>query len=283
MKENWMKKLSLSGAEGKEQISSVPLVRIHPNPYQPRKDFEVEKIQELAQSIKTYGLLQPIILATVENGDGYIIAAGERRYKACLWLGWREIPAIIREYQGSSMAAVALIENLQREDLNYIEEAEGYKRLQEEFNLTQEVLAQRLGKSQSAIANKMRLLKLPVEIREMVKAEKLSERHARALLQLPRDMQREAVEKIVSGNLNVKETEELVQDLLKQEESAEELPSQANRLRKKKTVIVKDHRIFLNTIRQAVRVIEKAGLNPHIVENENSECWEVTIKLPKKT
>ncbi len=279
-----MKRLSLSGAEGREQISSVPLTRIYSNPYQPRKDFEEEKIQELAQSIKTYGLLQPIILATVENGEGYIIAAGERRYKACLWLGWREIPAIIREYQDSSLAAVALIENLQREDLDYIEEAEGYKRLQEEFNLTQEVLAQRLGKSQSAIANKMRLLKLPVEIREMLKADKLSERHARALLQLPREKQGEAVEKIISEKLNVKETEELVQDLEKQEEGEGGKPStKSKQLRKKKTVVVKDHRIFLNTIRQAVRVIEKAGLYPRIIENEDSECWEVTIKLPKKT
>ncbi len=280
MKEKWMKKLTLSGSEEKEQITSVPLAMIHTNPYQPRKNFEEEKIQELAQSIKTYGLLQPIIISSLENGESYRIAAGERRFKACIWLGWSEIPAIIREYQDSSMAAVALIENLQREDLNFIEEAEGYKRLQEEFNLTQEVLAQRLGKSQSAIANKTRLLKLPEDIREMLKAERLSERHGRALLQLNNDKQREAAEKIVKDKLTVKESEELVQELTNKMEDAERNPSQT-KLRKKKTVVVKDHRIFLNTIRQAVQVIEKAGLNPEIFESEGAEYWEITIKLPK--
>jgi ParB family transcriptional regulator, chromosome partitioning protein len=274
MKENWGKKLGLHGKdEDMENIEKVSIDLIRSNPYQPRKTFEDEKIKELSQSIKTYGLLQPIIITN--DGTGYLIVAGERRLLACKALGWSEIPAIIREYSGSSMAAVALIENLQRENLDFMEEAYGYKRLIDEFNLTQEVLAQRLGKSQSTIANKLRLLKLPEDVKDLLRDGKLSERHARVLLKLDsQEQQQEAVNIMVELDMNVKEAEQLVQEIKKSGNS--------ERVSSQRKVIIRDLRIFLNTIRHAVSIIRKAGLNPVVEENDNSDSWEIRIKLPKK-
>ncbi len=276
MKEHWGKKLRLERKDDvKEEIRKVDMKIIRANPYQPRKTFEKEKIQELAQSIKTYGLLQPVIIAP--DGDGYRIVAGERRFLACDALGWTQIPAIIREYQGSSMAAVALIENLQREDLDFIEEAQGYKRLIDEFELTQEVLAQRLGKSQSTIANKLRLLKLPDSIKEIIKEGKLTERHARALLKLnSAEKQHEAVKIMLEMDLNVKEAEELVQELNKKE-----IKEHKNTGLQRK-VVIRDLRIFLNTIRQAINIIRRAGLNPQVDEMDDERFFEIRIRLPKK-
>ncbi|NMB35321.1 MAG: nucleoid occlusion protein [Firmicutes bacterium] len=256
-----------------EDIRNVKMELIRNNPYQPRLNFEEDKIKELAQSIKTYGLLQPIILTT--DDSDYRIVAGERRFLACEMLGWTEIPAIVRDYRGSSLAAVALIENLQRENLNFMEEAQGYKRLMEEFNLTQEVLAQRLGKSQSTIANKLRLLRLPVEIKDILHTGKLTERHARALLKLEsEEKQLEVVNTILEMDLTVKEAEAMIQkislDDKKQVEST-----------KQRKVIIRDLRIFLNTIRQALGIIRNAGLKPLVEEIEGDECWEIRIRLPK--
>ena len=256
-----------------EGIRNVKMELVRNNPYQPRIIFEEDKIQELAQSIKTYGLLQPVILTTDE--EGYRIVAGERRFLACELLGWKEIPAIVRDYHGSSLAAVALIENLQRENLNFMEEAQGYKRLMEEFSLTQEVLAQRLGKSQSTIANKLRLLKLPQEIKEILHAGNLTERHARALLKLSSaEKQQEVVNVILEMDLTVKETEAFIQKI---NQSA----AQQNAPAKQRKVIIRDLRIFLNTIRQALGIIRNAGLKPHVEEIEHDKYWEVRIQLPK--
>jgi len=269
------KKLGLEqGEKVTEDIRNVSMERVQNNPYQPRVIFEEEKIKELAQSIKTYGLLQPIIL-TPEK-DGYYIVAGERRFLACEMLGWSEIPAIVRDYQGSSLAAVALIENLQRENLNFMEEAHGYKRLMEEFNLTQEVLAQRLGKSQSTIANKLRLLKLPLEVKDILRKGNLTERHARALLKLETaEKQLEVVEIILELDLNVKEAEELIQKICQ-----DGVKSPKNTATQRK-VIIKDLRIFLNTIRQALGIIRKAGIKPSVEEIEQEKFWEIRIRLPK--
>lgn len=260
--------------ETAEEIKKISLQLIRSNRYQPRENFDQEKIQELAQSIKTYGLLQPIIVTQEE--EGYSIVAGERRFMACKLLQWQEMPAIVRDYRGSSLAAVALIENLQRENLNIIEEAQGYKKLIEEFDLTQEVLAQRLGKNQSTIANKMRLLKLPAMIKDMLGEGKLTERHARTLLKLDSpEKQQKVVDIILEQNLNVNETEILVSNMAKESgEHAEE--------KSRRKVVIRDLRIFLNTIRQAVHVIRQAGLNPSIKETENEDSWEIVVSLPKK-
>ena len=158
MKENRFHNLFLPDPEpGKDKAAVIKIQDIEPNPYQPRRTFSEDTITELMQSIKTYGLLQPIIVRRA--GRSFQLVAGERRVVACKKLGWDTITAIIKDLTDSAMAAIALIENLQRENLNFIEEAAGYARLINEFNLTQEVLAQRLGKSQSTIANKLRLLK----------------------------------------------------------------------------------------------------------------------------
>lgn len=274
MKESWGKHLgSTTLEEGlEEEIQMVLLELIQPNPYQPRKGFDPEKIDELAQSIKTYGLLQPIIVR--KHGREYQLVAGERRHLACRKLGWKRIPAMVREYSDSAMAAIALIENLQRENLNFLEESEGLERLLNEFGLTQEVLAQRLGKSQSTIANKLRILKLPATVKNVLKDSTLSERHARALLKLPEEEQQlEAVHKVILEDLNVKQTEELVEEVLGKSGKA--------RVRTHK-VVIRDMRIFLNTLRQAVAVIEKAGLKPSVTEKDFGDYYEVKICLPKR-
>ncbi len=273
MRETWNKILGAAPDEGAEdEIVMIPVEMIVPNPYQPRKNFDPEKIDELAQSIRTYGLLQPVIVR--KQGNQYQLVAGERRNLACKKLGWTRIAALVREYSDSAMAAIALIENLQRENLSFMEEAEGLERLLTEFGLTQEVLAQRLGKSQSTIANKLRLLKLPERVKNMVKESNLSERHARSLLRLQSEEQQvDTIEKAMAEELNVKQTEELVQSLLSTGEDK-------GKSRRPK-VVIRDLRIFLNTLRQAVQVIEKAGINPTMVEKDRGDYYEVTICLPK--
>jgi len=212
-------------------------------------------LSELAQSIKTYGLLQPILVRRYEGK--FQLVAGERRLRACKLLGWQQIPAVIREVNDSAMAAMALIENLQRENLDFFEDAEGYQRLLEEFGLTQEVLAQRIGKSQSTIANKMRLLKLAASVQSKLLSAGLSERHARALLRLPDNETREKVlEKIIKLNLNVRQTENLIDGLLEDNDQPERQGGPK--------FVIKDYRIVMNTIRQAVATMEQVGLKPQI-------------------
>lgn len=278
MKEGLSRLFSLGNVnkDTADEMVQVSLSFIKPNPYQPRKEFEPLKIEELAQSIKTYGLLQPIILK--ETGKNkYQIVAGERRYLACKKLGWETIPALLRRLDSSGMTAVALIENLQRENLNFMEEAAGYMRLIKEFSLTQEILAQRLGKSQSTIANKLRLLKLPEEVKETIVKESLSERHARSLLKLKDDEeQRRMLHRVVKEKMTVKETEGEVNRTISRAKEKNTCG------RKERKVVVRDLRIFLNTIRQAVNTIKRFGLSPQVTETDRGDYFEVTIILPKK-
>lgn len=255
-----------------EAAKRLNCAEISPNPFQPRQYFNEDNLRELAQSIKTYGLLQPILVRRFQ--DGYQLVAGERRLRACKLLGWHQIPAAIREVNDSAMAAMALIENLQRENLDYFEEAEGYQRLLGEFGLTQEVLAQRIGKSQSTIANKMRLLKLATSVQGKLLEAGLSERHARALLRLPDNDSREKVlEKVIKLNLNVRQTESLIDGLLEDNEPSEKSPAPK--------FVIKDYRIVMNTIRHAVATMEQVGLKPQVSQNEHDDYYEVTIRLPK--
>lgn len=249
----------------------ILLELVQPNPYQPRRNFDPVKIDELAQSIKTYGLLQPIIVR--RHNNLYQIVAGERRYRACRKLGWSRMQALVREYPDSSMATIALIENLQREDLDFLEEAAAYEKLMCSFGLTQEVLAQRLGKSQSAIANKTRLLKLSEKIKKIFKESSLTERHARALLKISEEVQQlEIIKEVLDKELNVKQTEILVEKLLDKNK-----PGSRAKFSKG---VVRDLRIFLNTLRQAIRAIEEAGLDLKVVERDCGEYYEVKIWLP---
>jgi len=254
-----------------DEATELLCTKISPNPFQPRQHFSNENLNELAQSIKTYGLLQPILVRRSNNG--YQLVAGERRLRACKLLGWQKIPTVIRDVNDSAMAAMALIENLQRENLDFFEEARGYQRLLDEFGLTQEVLAQRIGKSQSTIANKMRLLKLATSVQNKLLEAGLSERHARALLKLPDDAsQAKVLEKVIKLNLNVRQAEELIQGLL-EDNQEKKTPKQR--------FVIKDYRIVMNTVRQAVATMEQIGLKPQVSHAEHDKFFEVTIRLPK--
>lgn len=275
MSESRMSKFPvLAGDIGKDKVIQVRIAELQPNPYQPRQSISEEKIDELRQSIRTYGLLHPIIVR--RHGRNYQIVAGERRMMACRGLHWETIPAIVKEVTDSAMGAMALIENLQRENLNYLDEAEGYARLIRSFGLTQEVLAQRLGKSQSTIANKMRLLRLPDEVKELLVKEQLTERHARALLKLESEKQQIVmIREVVQENLTVSDTENRIARMTEKDNKKKSRP--------KRKGMVRDVRIFLNTIRQAVKIIEKSGLNPQIEEKVEQEYVEVTIRFQRRS
>lgn len=262
-----------------EEVQAVPIHLIVAGKYQPRQEFDEEALAELAESIRIHGLLQPIMLRRAPIG--YELIVGERRLRACKRLGWEAIPAIVRDVDDKGAAELALIENLQRADLHVLEVAEGYQRLLTEFDLTQEELAQRLGISQASIANKIRLLKLPQEIREIISREMLSERHSRALLRLESpEQQFEVVERIIQEGLSVKQTEELVEALL--------ASGQAGRRKKKKDkgsgkqkLVIKDLRIFSNSVRQLTRTLESSGLAVSLDEQEDEDVYQVVITVRK--
>ena len=195
-----------------DEIVELPLDELRPNPYQPRKVFDEEKLQELADSIREHGIFQPIIVKR-SSIKGYEIIAGERRVKACRLIGLEKIPAIVRDFTDQQMMEIALLENLQRENLNAIEEATAYKNLLEAMDITQEELARRLGKSRTHITNMLGLLNLPEEVKDMMIEEKLSMSHARVLSKLENKEQIvKLANKIIDENLNVRDIEDLSKD-----------------------------------------------------------------------
>lgn len=257
-----------------DEVKAIPLDKIIPNRYQPRSVFDEDKIDELCQTIKTHGIIQPIVVREIENGQFEIIA-GERRWRACSKLQLETIPAIIKNLNDSQSASVALIENLQRENLTSIEEALAYQKLLELHGLTQESLAQRLGKGQSTIANKLRLLHLPEECHEALRNRFITERHARALLMLKDpELQLKFLAEIIEKELNVKQTELKIEKYL-----------QDVNVEKKKQVrrsFSKDVRLAMNTIRQSVDMVIQSGLTIETDEKDYEDYYEFTIKIPKK-
>ncbi|MCX7661542.1 MAG: ParB/RepB/Spo0J family partition protein [Candidatus Omnitrophica bacterium] len=212
--------------EIKDKIVFIPIEQIKPNPFQPRQDFNEEKIQQLAQSIKEKGLIQPVLVR--KKGGYYELIAGERRVRALKLLNINEIPAIIREAEDKSLLELSLIENIQREDLNPIEEAKAYQYLMEKFAITQEELAQIMGKARTTLANILRLLKLPLEIQEEIKKGSISYGHARALIEIEDlQLQKTLVKEIIEKGLSVRELENLIRNkrrpkkLLKKTETPE--------------------------------------------------------------
>lgn len=189
----------------------LPIIDIEPNKDQPRKDFDEDKLAALAESIKEHGVISPI-LVTPGKGGTYKIVAGERRWRASKLAGLKEIPCIIKELNAQELSELAMVENLQRDDLNPIEESEGYRYLMERFSLTQEEIAKKIGKSRSAIANALRLNNLCTEVKALLKDDKLSQGHARALLTLDADAQLAIAERIIQDGLNVRQTETIVQN-----------------------------------------------------------------------
>lgn len=255
------------------EVKTIPIKNIAPNPNQPRREFDKAALQDLAISIMEYGLMQPINVR--QTGPfNYELIAGERRLTACKNLGMTYIPAIVMKADDTDSAILALVENIQRENLNYIEEAEAYCTLIDEHGLTQEELADKLGKGQSTIANKIRILRLSPEVRKILTENSLTERHARAMLKLPEEKQRLRVLKIVvERGLNVSKTEELVDKLLKGSEHIQPEP--------KNMRVFKDLRIFTNTIKQAVDMMKRSGISAKAQKCENDRYIEYTIIIPK--
>ncbi len=267
---------SSDGAKGAKRLLEVNVSAIHPNPYQPRATFDEESIAELARSIQQVGLLQPLLVRKVD--DGYELVAGERRLRAITSLGMEKVACIVQQdIQDESSAMMALIENLQREDLHYLEEAQCYQKLLETYGLTQEELANRLGRSQSSIANKIRLLKLSEEVKTAMTEKHLSERHARALLRLPNDKERlDAVEKIAEKNLSVKETEQMVEKTLNR---AYDEKQPGAKPRPKIMRIVRDYRLFMNTINQAVEQLRESGMKVEVEQTDRSDGVDIKISV----
>jgi len=202
-------------ADEEDGVREVELGLIKPNPYQPRTEFDDQKLEELARSIEEHGVIQPIIVR--KKDGGYELVAGERRWRAAKKAGIRKIPAIVKEYSDGQMLEIALLENLQREDLNPIEEATAYKQLIEDLGITQETLSKRIGKSRSVIANSIRLLNLPEEIQNLLAKGKITTGHARALLSLDNEEeQKQMAQKILERDLTVREIEKLVKKPKKQ-------------------------------------------------------------------
>lgn len=215
-------KMEFEGKPG-EQVQIVKLTKVEPSREQPRKQFDADALQELAESIKQFGVLQPLLVQKKE--DYYEIIAGERRWRASKLAGLKEVPVIVKEFTEQEAVEISLIENIQREDLNPIEEAMAYKRLMEEFHLKQDAIAERVSKSRTAVTNSMRLLKLDDRVQQMLIDEMISTGHARALLALEsKDAQAEVAVKVFDEKLSVRETERLVKELLNPVQKKEEKP-----------------------------------------------------------
>lgn len=270
MKEPFARFFGLAEKE-QELVRQIPVDSVVPNPYQPRAVFDDKRIEELCRTIRTHGIIQPIVVRRREGG--YELIAGERRLRAAKKLGMERIPAVIRQMSDTEAASAALIENLQREGLTAIEEAIAYQKLIKLHGLTQESLAQRLGKNQSTIANKLRLLSLPEKIQQSLMKREITERHARAFLSLQNsEDQLRLLEEILEKGLNVRQTEDRVRKLL------EEKPQ---RRKKRRKSVSRDVRIALNTIRQSVNMVLQSGLKVITDERDQGNYYEVVIRIPK--
>lgn len=257
-------------------IVDLDVNKIIPNKNQPRKSFDDKALEELSISIKSYGIIQPITVRKIYD-DIYEIIAGERRFRAAKLINMETIPSVIIETGEEESAAMALIENLQREDLDFIEEAMAYERLIEDFDLNQTKLAEKVGKSQSTIANKMRILKLPENVKLKIKEGDLSERHARALLKIEdEEILLSLVDKIVKKDLNVSATEKLVKSIVEDVNM-----NKVNDKRYVRNFI--NYKIYINTIKNAYNEIVKTGINAKFEQEESEEFIELKVRIPKKS
>jgi len=262
-----------------DQISFLPVESIFPNPAQPRKYFDPEDLRELAGSIARYGVLQPLTVRC--NSRKYELVAGERRLRAARLAGLHKVPCILLDVDGEASSLIALVENLQRRDLDYIEEAEGLCKLIQAFDMSQEEAARRIGKSQSAVANKLRILKLPREMLLRIKGAGLTERHARALLRLGSNRERyEVLEHIILHELTVARSEEYIDAyLIALTNPPEELTPKIQP--PKPLFVIKDVRLFLNTIQRGVDILKHAGIDAHIEQGGTDKEAVITIRIPK--
>lgn len=258
--------------KSKEQtVVQIPVKDIVPNPYQPRKRFDEDKLSELSQSIGENGILQPLTVRKIKNT--YELVAGERRLRAAKMLGLSSVPCIVYDFDDTQSAVFAVLENLQRKDLNFFEEAEGIALLINSMGLTQDEVAKRLGRSQSAVANKLRLLKLCERQKEIIIEAGLTERHARALLKIDSNELRDrTLSYVVLKKFNVAQTEDFIEHLL--ENSAIEK-------KKERLVIVRDVRLFANTIQKAIMLMRQSGIEAESTKREGDTFIEYTVRIPK--
>jgi len=253
--------------------SNIIMVDIHkivPNPHQPRKEFNDAGIAELADSISKVGLLQPLVVRKVNQA--FELIAGERRLRASKLVGLEKIPAILFDVNDIGSAAIALIENIQREQLNYFDEAISYRRLIEDHRLTQQQVAKLIGKSQSSVANKLRLLKHPTEVIQRLRKHGLSERHSRALLNIiDEDEKHSIIDSIVDKALNVRDTEKLI----------EMRNSAIKKKRQNVRGIVKNYKMYINTVKNAYDQISNFGVKAHYDLTEDEKEYTIVIKIEK--
>ena len=266
-----------------DQIYFLDLGSILPNPAQPRKYFDAVDLQELADSIARYGVLQPLTVR--RHNQQYELVAGERRLRAARLAGLSKVPCIILDVDTEESSLIALVENLQRRDLDYIEEAEGLSKLIQTFDMSQEEAARRVGKSQSAVANKLRILKLPREMLDRLKQSGLSERHARALLRLGSNRERyEVLEHIIQNELTVARTEEYI-DVYLSEPTPAALPEIEGALAKapppRPLYVIKDVRLFLNTLHRGIAILKQAGIEAKVEQSGSENEAVITIRIPK--
>lgn len=253
------------------KVILLPVDEISPNPNQPRKYFDKNALEELCQSILANGLLQPVTVRQREGGE-YELIAGERRWLAFRQLGQAHIPSIVEECTDQQSSMLALIENLQRKDLNYFEEAAAIQRLMKDLDLNQQQISLKIGKAQSTVANKLRLLRFPPPLRELMLEAGLTERHARAVLKLPEGEAPRHIEHIIQNKLNVEQAERYIQECLHKLEQTHP-PT--------RLLIIKDMRIFLNSINKAVKLMQSAGIEVDSQKKETDEYVEMTIRIPK--
>ena len=252
------------------KVIFLPVAAISPNPGQPRRHFSRAGLEELAASIGEHGVLQPLSVRRVPGG--YELISGERRLRASRMAGLEEVPCILVSVDDRESSLLALVENLQRRDLDFVEEALALSRLIQTYHLSQEEAAKKLGKSQSSVANKLRLLKLPPDVLTLLREHGFTERHARALLRLESpEQQAAAARAVVEGGLTVAKTEDYVEHLL----------HPAPPLRRRPTIVLKDVRLFLNTVSRGMSLMKEAGVKASYLRQETDDTIQLTITIPK--
>ena len=268
-------------------INNIPVKNILPNPNQPRKDFDERSLYSLAQSIKDYGIIQPLSVRLLPKTDDnspqiYELIAGERRLRAAKLLFWESVPCVIVNADSQISTEIAIIENLQREDLNFFEQAKAIENLIALFGYTQEQAARRLSVSQSYIANKLRILKLPEEEREIIAEYNLTERHARSFIRISDETERKKViATVIKRSMNVSSTDKYINQILSEKEK-EQKKNQKNKNNHRETYIIKDVRLFLNTIDKVVDTIAQSGINIKSEKTDKGEYIEIFLSVPKK-
>ena len=256
------------GVRDLEEIIQIPTEKLLPNPYQPRKQFKSEDMLSLADSIKENGILQPLL----NHSDYYELIAGERRLRGAILANLQTVPCIIVDCEYEDSAVFSILENIQRADLNFFEEAQAISHLMNTFGMTQQQISKKLGKSQSALSNKLRLLRLPADVRYFIDKEGLTERHARALLKIDNEKDMWTTLRVITErHLNVEQTEAYIDSLTNKE------------IKHKKNVIkvFKDIRIFVNTVNKAIATMKESGINAESDKTETDEYIEFRVRIPK--